>query len=415
MKNNRSKPIITLYKGKKPSKIPAGSTLAKEWAKNTWYVNYTFNGKQYRVKEGLNRIKDCKKKLEAAEALIQSINDDFDRGYDPANPEAFFEKILTEDITLSDAIEKYLEELSTYTRRKTVGSYRSKLHYLNEFLRNKQLQNITSNDIQKYIYHKIHSKEPARIYINGVSHKLKKSIPWTQKTVKAGRGVFRAFFNWCITNKYFTGENPVTQIDQKRIRSEVPSKPRNIPFSPEDITLLMNYLDNNDKSTAFFARIIYSTCMRPSEICKLRICDIDLKNRQIKIPLDITKNTKKTTVDIIDIEPNLIDVLMELNIASFNPVYFLTSKSETIIGEESIGSNKPYKQFAKALKTLSLHGKGYTLYSFKHFSNLQRFQAGWTVAEIMKANRHSSITMTEIYLRDLNKITDISKKEVPKI
>jgi hypothetical protein len=46
---------------------------------------------------------------------------------------------------------------------------------------------------------------------------------------------------------------------------------------------------------------------------------------------------------------------------------------------------------------------------------LQRFQAGWTVAEIMKANRHSSITMTEIYLRDLNKITDISKKEVPKI
>jgi hypothetical protein len=104
-----------------------------------------------------------------------------------------------------------------------------------------------------------------------------------------------------------------------------------------------------------------------------------------------------------------------LNLEDYQPNFFLTSTSENIIGSVSLGSNKPYKQFKKALISLNLNEKGYTLYSFKHFSNLQRFQAGWTVAEIMKANRHSSITMTEVYLRNLNKITDISKKEVPKI
>ena len=72
-------------------------------------------------------------------------------------------------------------------------------------------------------------------------------------------------------------------------------------------------------------------------------------------------------------------------------------------------------EFKKALKILNLDNKGYTLYSFKHFSNLQRFHAGWTIAEIMKANRHSSITMTETYLKNINKVTDISKKDVPKI
>lgn len=106
---------------------------------------------------------------------------------------------------------------------------------------------------------------------------------------------------------------------------------------------------------------------------------------------------------------------MKLNLSNLNKNFYLTSTSDTIIGEISIGNNKPYKQFKKALKILNLDNKGYTLYSFKHFSNLQRFHAGWTIAEIMKANRHSSITMTETYLKNINKVTDISKKDVPKI
>jgi hypothetical protein len=104
-----------------------------------------------------------------------------------------------------------------------------------------------------------------------------------------------------------------------------------------------------------------------------------------------------------------------MNLEKYPSNFFLTSKSESIIGEVSIGSNKPYKQFVKALIKLNIDKKGYTLYSYKHYSNLQRFHNGWTVAEIMKANRHSSITMTETYLKDINKVTDISQKVVPKI
>jgi len=407
--------IPSLVKGKKPTNIPNGSTLSKEWAKNNWYINYSFNGKQYRIKGDLNRIKDHKEKIYQAEVLLQSIKNDLKNGYDPSNPNLFLDQIISENISLSDAIKKYIEELSTYARPKTIGSYNSKLYYLSEAYPNKQVKNISTQDIQKYIYKKIHSKELAKVFLKGKSYELKKPIQWTPNTVRSAKGVFRAFFEWCIKNNYYLGDNPVSKIEQKRIRSEVAPKARHLPFSEQDLRLVMDFLDKNDKATAFFARFIYSTCMRPGEICKLRLKDIDLENKRIIIPLEITKNTKKSEMDIIYIEDNLYEVLVKMNLEKYPSNFFLTSKSESIIGEVSIGSNKPYKQFVKALIKLNIDKKGYTLYSFKHYSNLQRFHNGWTVAEIMKANRHSSITMTETYLKDINKVTDISQKVVPKI
>jgi integrase len=407
--------IPCIYKGKKPIKIPNGSTLAKEWAKNDWYINFSFNGKQYRIKGDLNRIKDHKEKLYQSEVLLQSIKNDLKNGYDPSNPDIFLEQIISENIALSDAVTKYIEELATYARPKTVGSYKSKLHYFSESFPNKLVKSFITTEIEKYIHNKIHSTLPAKLYLNGKSFELKKPIPWASNTVRSARGIFHSFFEWCIQNKYYLGFNPVSKIEQKRIRSEVSVKPRHSLFSKEDITKLMDYLDENDKPTAFFARMIYSTCMRPGEICQLRLQDIDLENKQIIIPLDVTKNTRKTSVDIIDIEPHFYEELIKLKLENYKPYFYLTSKYENIIGEVSIGKNKPYKQLIKALKILNLNEKGYTLYSFKHFSNLQRFNSGWSLAEIMKANRHSSISMTEKYLKGINKVTDISKKEVPKI
>jgi integrase len=407
--------IPTIVKGKKPTKIPAGSTLAQEWAKNNWYINYSFNGKQYRVKGNLNRIKDHKEKMYEAEVLLQSIKNDLKNGYDPSNPDVFLDQIINENISLSNAIKQYIEELSTYARPKTIGSYNSKLYYFNEAYPNKQVKNITTQDIEKYIYKKIHTKELAKVVLKGKSYDLKKTIQWTPNTVRSAKGVFRAFFAWCIKNNYYQGENPVSKIESKRIRSEVAPKARHLPFSEQDLLLVMDYLDNNDKATAFFARFIYSTCMRPGEISKLKLKDIDLENKRIIIPMDITKNTKKGEMDIIHIENNLYEKLVSMGLEKYPSHYYITSKSESIIGEVSIGSNKPYKQFKKALSKLHIDDKGYTLYSFKHFSNLKRLHAGWTVAEIMKANRHSSITMTETYLKNINKVTDISRKDVPRI
>jgi len=403
-----------LVKGKKPSFIPKGSSLAKEWAKNIWYINYSFEGKQYRIKGDLNRLNDDhREKSYQAEILLESIKNDLRNGYNPQKPTEFYENVFKNQITINEAVSKYIDELSIYARPKTVQSYRSKLNYFVEEFNETAVKSITRDDIQSYIAKKIRDTEKARILINGRYIRLSKPIPWTPSTVKSAIGIFRAFFQWCISKNYFPNENPASKIEKRKVRSEVESKPRNIPFTKSDNRLIMNYLDENDSHTAFFCRFLYYTCLRPGEISKMRVSSIDLESRRITVPLDVTKNTKTIKNEVIAIEKNLAILLHSIKIKTYPSDYYLYSRSEEIIGQVALGSNVAYKRFRKALVSLKMDGKGYTLYSFKHFSNIQRYHNGWKLHEIMKANRHSSIQMTEKYLKNINKDTDISDKLVP--
>ena len=403
-----------LVKGTKPVNIPKGSTLDKEWSKNIWYINYSYNGQQVRVKGDLNRIKDPKEKQFKAEVLLQSIKNDLAAGFNPQQPEAYIEHLSKQQITLAEAVDNYLADVRRYCRPKSVQSYRSKLRFLVDANPNKLLQDLTAKHIQSFIKDKIESTEPAVMHMGNKVINLGKAKPWTNDTVKAGRAVFRAFFNWSIGEGYITA-NPVLKVELKKIRSEVAAPDRNVPFTINDAHAVLNYLDLHDKFTAFICRLIYSTCLRPAEICGLRLKDIDMEAKTMTVPLIFMKNTKRTKADSVDIEPNLYKELEKLLASDYPKDWYLTSNTANIIGPDKIRPDKAYKELVKALKVLGLDGKGYTLYGFKHFSNIQRLKNGWTLAEIMKGNRHSSIVMTEKYLRDLTKETDIRNKAVPAI
>jgi integrase len=404
-----------LVKGKKPEYIPKGSTIETELARNIWYVHYSYNGKQYRIKEGLNRIKDPKDKAKAGEVLRASIQMDLENGYNPEQPEIYIEQLSKETITLTDAVANFIADIKKYLRKKSVQSYESKLRYLAEAYPNKQLKDINEKNIEKYIQSKIRNVDPARMYMNGEVIQLDRVIKWTPNTVKAARRVFSAFFVWCENEKYIT-DNPMKKIEAKRIRSEVEAPIRNIPFSKGDLTAIMEYLDANDTYTAFFCRFIYETCMRPGEISKLKVKDFNLQNRQITVPLSVAKNTKKSDTDTVYINTNLYNQLVALKLSEYPKEYYITSKDlKNIVGVESIGENVPYKRFRKALVKLDLHEKGYNLYSFKHYSNIAFYRAGWSLDKLMKRNRHSSLLMTERYMKDLVNQTDISDLEGPAI
>lgn len=410
--------IPHIYKGKEPGAIPKGSSKEKELAKNNWYINFTYNGKQYREKGGINRIKDPKEKLRWADALRLSIEDRLKNGYDPENPEIFLAKVANQNVKLNDAVQKFLVDLSQHAKKNSVDSYTSKLRHLVEAFPNKQLKDITPKDIEGYIRTKIHNKQPDRMFVNGRWINEKNSTQWTQGTVKAAKGVFRAFFNWCKRKEqgYIT-DNPITEVEQKKIRSTVEARDTNIPYTETDLKTLMSYLDAHDPFVAFFCRFIYYTCLRPSEICQLQLKDIDLERKQITVGLDVMKTTQKTKVDIIDIEPNFFKLIEGLVHSEYPKNFFIVSTDEkNIVGEKPINPEKPYKKLVQVLKKLKMNGKGYTLYGFKHTSNIRRFNSGkWELTEIMKANRHSDLLSTMEYIKDITRTTDIKNKEVPSI
>ena len=415
MKDIRKYTEPKLNIGKKPRSNSKGVYYEKEIMKNSWYVGYTYNGRQYRIKDNMNRIKDFKERMNYAEALIESIKSDLQNGFDPENPKLFIDLLVNNQIKIEDALRRYLNQLNDYVRLKTYQSYESKLRYLALEFPDKEINSFTKRDIQDYIVKKIKANQNARIFINGQYKDLSKKTAWAPNTVRSAKGIFRAFFQWCIEMSYYKSENPVSQIEAKKIRSEVKTKPRNIPFTIEHSKTILQYLDEKDPLTAYVSKFIYFSCIRPGELCQLKIEDVDMENFEITIPLSVTKNTKDTKPQVVKIDPTLHEMLSDLEINKFPKHYFLCSKSPEIFGEFPIRSNLPYKRFRKALVSLSLENLGYNLYSYKHFSNIMRFNEGWKVTEIMAANRHSSPEMTEKYLKHLNRHTDIKGKKVPSI
>jgi integrase len=289
------------------------------------------------------------------------------------------------------------------------------LRYFVEAYPDHQLKEITAKYIEQYIYHKIHKGEKLIINMEGVRYTTNKINKWTAPTVKAARGYFTAFFTWCIAQGYIA-ENPCKKVDSRKVRSEAVAEERHIPFTQEDLKTILNYLDANDTYTALFCRVIYYTCLRPSEIVSLKLSHVNLTAKAITVPMHGMKNTVKTTADMVNIDASLLDLLHALDLSNYPSDYYLFSNNySNVVGEATVGHNRPYKRFIKALKALKLDGKGYTLYSFKHTSNINRKIAGWDNVQIMKANRHSSIAMSERYMKNITRTTDISKLTVPAI
>jgi integrase len=400
-----------LKKGKEITAVPKGSSKAIEQAKQTWYVQYMYEGKQIRVKEGINRIKDPAEKAYEAEVLLQSVKEQLKNGYNPLKPQEYIETLRKEYILLSDAILEFKEyHIKHGSRPKTISTYLSKLNSLSTQYPDVLLKDLTTKHLEDFILHKI---------ANG---------KFAQDSVKSAKRILNAFFTVMIKldNIKF---NPKIGFD-KKIQSHQEVEDKHSPYTDYDLKRLLEYLDNNDKYTAFYARMIYYTCIRPGEIRGLKVKDIDLTNRLITIRASVKKSTTNSKSQTVEIVENFMKELEQLNLKSFNPEHYLVGSTVNIVGGSQVGINTPYQKLITAFKKIDkieseknpnlkdsekIQNKGYDLYSFKHTSNIVKYNDGWTLAQIMKANRHSSISMTEIYLKKLGAFTETKHLNVPAI
>jgi len=403
-------PVIK--KGKEVTFIPKGSSKLAQTALNVWYIEYYYNGKQVRVKGGLNYHNDdhLKKQYEA-DVLLQSIKDDLANGFDPTNPKSFFEQTQKELLPLTDAIAIFKEyHVKHQSRSKTVGTYMSKLNALSAYYPGALLKDITTKKLENFVQVKI---------TDGT---------YAHNSVKSAKRIFGTFFNVMVKLGYGTS-NPKEGFD-KKIKSTKEVAEKHMPYTDYDLKRVFEYLDVNDRYAAFFCRLIYYTCIRPGEIRGLQVKDINLLNGTIIIRASVKKNTHDNKNQIVDIDRNLIKELEKLNIDQYPKNYYLTGSTVNIIGENQVGVNTPYDKLMTALTNIDkqdlldnpaikssdrIINQGYDLYSFKHTSNIKKYKAGWTLSQIMKANRHGSISMTEIYLKKLGTFTDTKHLEVPAI
>ena len=402
-------PVIKKRNVKYP--IPAGSSLAIEEAKQVWCIQYFYEGKQIRVKNGLNKIKDPAEKQYQAEVLLNSVLQDLQNGFNPLNPLEFLEQIRKENISLEEAIIEFKKYHQKHeSRSKTIGTYLSKLKALAAHYPGILMKDIKTKHLEDFVIHKI------------------KTGVYSDDSVKSAKRIFNSFFNVAI-RLGFIETNPRAGFDNKiKSRKEVDDK--HVPYTDSDLKRILDYLDAHDKYAAFYCRMVYYTCIRPGEIRGLKVKDIDLKKRTITIRASVKKSTRDAKNQTIEIADGLMNELIKLNLEKYPNDYYLVGSTTNIIGEKQVGANTPYQKLMSAFEKIDqmellknpglkdserLMNKGYDLYSFKHKSNVIKYLNGWTLAQIMKANRHTSLSMTEVYLKKLGTFIETKKLSFPAI
>ncbi|XMO86731.1 site-specific integrase [Algibacter sp. AS12] len=193
--------------------------------------------------------------------------------------------------------------------------------------------------------------------------------------------------------------NPV-----KKIKALKTSPERNKTYSLEKQTEIFNYLKTEDPILLLYIQFISYNLLRPIEVCRLKIKDINLNEKLIQFK---AKNSPLKTKRIPDILLKELPDLSQLD----GDLYLFTP--DKIGGEWNTVENNRRDYFSKRYKKVVKEhfklDKNYGLYSFRHTFITKLYRAlvidsspHAAKSQLMIITGHSTMDALEKYLRDID-------------
>ena len=149
----------------------------------------------------------------------------------------------------------------------------------------------------------------------------------------------------------------------------------------------------NNKGYHVLCLVAYYCLIRRTELTKLKVSDVILKNEIISIPGTISKN-KKTQIVTIPLE--LMNFLVNHLNGSKNSDY-LFSENKFKTGQKQLDPKKISDTWSKMRKTLNIDDS-YQWYSLKDTGITNYLQLGIPTIDVKNQTRHHSISQTETYI-----------------
>ena len=177
-------------------------------------------------------------------------------------------------------------------------------------------------------------------------------------------------------------------------------------YSPDELKKLFDWLRENNQYLFLYCKFIAYTFIRPVELTRLRVGDIDLENKLIRLSVFQTKNKSSDVLTIMDI---LIPEIEAMNLHLYPKDYFLFSAK---LKPDKEFTTRDYftDKFAKAKKALGL-SKNHTMYSIKHTFVCELIRNGAREVDVRRMTRHKTSDAFQKYIRQFNeeKPADLSE------
>jgi len=349
-----------------------------------WYVYYSYRHpetdllvRQSPIFAKFNSLHKTKKeRLKNFNILRETLENLLKEGYSPYETEPI-ENAYSANSALDFALELKEKTVSPSTYK----SYYNRVNVFKKYLKGKGLDIANIRSIDK------------KIVTNFLNHTLKTSGSGNRNNYRQD---LSAVFSVLVENDYIE-YNFIEKI------KKLSSKPtRNKTYSLDKVDEIYKELETIDPLLLLFIKFVAYNFLRPIEVVRLKVKDINLKDKTLTVR---AKNKAHKTKIIPNI---LIEELNKLDLKN-SEHYLFTPKGVGEWEREESGKRSWFgNRFNKVKKKLDI-GSDYTIYSFRHtfitklYRELRKqYSKSETENKVMLITGHSTLVALQKYLRDID-------------
>jgi site-specific recombinase XerD len=356
--------------------IPASLHENKEWT-IVFYAKDPQSDKLRRKRMKINKVKGIRERRIVAKKMIMSINRKLEQGWNP-----FIEAETARNYeTLENALRAF-ERDKRDLRPDSKRTYESEVRFIRKYMQEKEMNDKYAIAFDKY---------DALDYMEQC---------WNKRQIGARRynnilSFCRGLFNWMVEKRYIK-ENPFNGLKMKKEQSKI----RVMDIEEADRKKIREYLIKKNRPFFGIMMFAFHSLLRPKEITYIKIGDIDLKRQVVTVKADVAKNHNTRHATIPDVMIPLIKELIE-DIDASRKNWFLFSM-DFRPGTIRRDPREIARYWSDLRKTLRLK-KEIQFYSLRDSGIIQMLRDGRSPKEVMEAADHSSIEVTNKYVKEARK------------
>jgi site-specific recombinase XerD len=230
-----------------------------------------------------------------------------------------------------------------------------------------------------------------------------KDLDYSKKGISRKIASLRSFFKFLTLNEFIT-KNPMATIKSPKIKLEE-SLPKFLDVS--DIEVIFNKLNdrrlfNSRKSLRYYltVRLLYSTMARVSELCDIKIRDIDFNRGYIRLK---GKGSKERIVPVDQKTLELFKEHLKNRISYSSEDYLMVNTRNQKLNPRVVQADiKSIKE-----KCGFPDSKIITPHIFRHTGATHLRRSGMDISELQDILGHSSPNTTRIYAKnDITKLKE---------
>ncbi|MDD2377831.1 MAG: site-specific tyrosine recombinase XerD [Bacilli bacterium] len=251
----------------------------------------------------------------------------------------------------------------------TIQSYKNDLNRYHIFIKNKQLNDITRDDIKDYL-------------------KYLSNLNLSDRTIARNISSIKSFYKFLLIEKYVTSD-PLEFIDAPKIRKSLP----NVLSIDEVLQLLdVELTDNFSYRNKAMLELMYATGLRVSELVNLKVHNVDLN---MAIVRTFGKGSKERIVPIGDYALDSLKVYINeyrdsMLKRKYTDYLFLNNHGDKLTRQGFFKIIKKQAQIKNIKTPFSPH-------TLRHSFATHLLTYGADLRTIQELLGHSSISTTQIY------------------